>query len=160
MIRLTQRRFGEAIAEGQSAVDLGPNIGENYVNLAQTLNYAGRPAEAAALVEKAMRLSPFHPDQHLGVLANSYRMLGRFDEAIELDNERLRRNPDNFYSDFRLAALYMEAGREQEARRHVASAIAKHPRISLRLIRASEPYRDEAYLDRYLDSLRRAGMPE
>ena len=91
------------------------------------MNYVGRPKEAAALVKKAMRLSRFHPDYHLGVLANSYRMLGRSEEAIELDSERLKRNPDNFYSDFRLAALYMELGREEEARQHVVDSIAKGP---------------------------------
>ena len=160
IIRLFQRRFEEAIAEGHKSVDLDPNIGENLVILAQTLMYAGNPEEAAALVQRAMRLSPFHPDHYIGILANCRRMLGRYEEAIELDTERLKRNPDNFHSDFRLAALYMELDREQEARNQAAIAVAKHPKISLQLIQFSEPYQDEDYLDRYLDRLRKAGLPE
>ncbi len=107
-----------------------------------------------------MRLFPYYPDNLLGVLAVSYRVLGRFGESIALDTERLRRNPDNMYSDFRLAAVYMELGREREARTHVTEAIKKNPHASLRQVRFSEPYQDKEYLDRYLDLLRKAGMPE
>ncbi len=107
-----------------------------------------------------MRLFPYYPDNLLGVLAVSYRMLGRFEESIALDTERLKRNPDNMYSDHRLASVYMELGRAEEARRHVAEAIKKNPHASLRQIRFSEPYQNEEYLDRYLDQLRKAGMPE
>ncbi len=87
-------------------------------------------------------------------------MLGRYEESIALEHGRLKRNPENFYSDFRLAVLYMELGREQEARAHVAEAITKNRTLSLRQIRFCEPYQDESYLERYLDGLRKAGLPE
>jgi TolB-like protein len=160
IVRLFQRRFADAVAAGEKAVELGANSAETYIILAQTLNYVGRAADSAALNERAMRLFPYYPDNLLGVLAVSYRMLGRFEESIALDTERLKRNPDNMYSDHRLASVYMELGREEEARRHVAEAIKKNPHASLRQIRFSEPYQDEEYLERYLDLLRKAGLPE
>ena len=160
VIRLFQRRFAEAVAAGEKAVELGANSAESYLVLAQTLNYVDRAADAAALIERAKRLLPYYPDNLLGVLAVSYRMLGRYEEAIALDTERLRRNPDNMYSDFRLASVYIELGREEEARHHVAEAIKKNPHASLQQVRFSEPYEDEEYLDGYLDLLRSAGLPE
>ncbi len=159
-VRMHQRQYDAAIASGEKAIALGPNIAESYVMLGQTLNYAGRAEEGTALIEKAMRLSPFYPDNWLGILGNGYRMLARYEEAIALDQGRLRRNPDNFFSDFRLAALYMELGREQRARAHASEALKKNPNMTLREIRFSEPYRDEKYLEHYLDLLRRAGLPE
>ena len=159
-VQMHQREHDAAIASGEKAVELGPNIAESYVLLGQTLNYSGRPEEGAALLEKAMRLSPFYPDNWLGILANGYRQLGRTEEAIELDRERLRRNPDNFFSDFRLAALYMETGQEELARRHASEALKKNPGLTLKQIRISEPYRDEKLLATYLDLLRAAGLPE
>ncbi len=160
MVRTLQRRFEEAIAAGERSIDLGPNVAESYVMLALTLSYAGKPEKGVALIDKAMRLSPFYHDNWLGVLANGYRMLGRYEESIALEHGRLKRNPENFYSDFRLAVLYMELGREQEARAHVAEAIKKNRNLSLRQIRFCEPYQDEKYLERYLDDLRKAGLPE
>jgi TolB-like protein/cytochrome c-type biogenesis protein CcmH/NrfG len=159
-VRLHQRQYDAAIASGKKAIELGPNIAESYVALGQTLNYAGRAEEGTALVEKAMRLSPFYPDNWLGVLANGYRLLGRYEEAIALDQERLRRTPDNFFSDFRLAALNMELGHEELARAQASEALKKNPSLTLKQIRISEPYRDEKYLEHYLDFLRRAGLPE
>ncbi len=160
MVRTLQRRFEEAIAAGERSIDLGPNVAESYVMLALTLSYVGKPEKGVALIDKAMRLSPFYHDNWLGVLANGYRMLGRYEESIALEHGRLKRNPENFYSDFRLAVLYMELGREQEARAHVAEAIKKNRNLSLRQIRFCEPYQDEKYLERYLDDLRKAGLPE
>ncbi len=160
MVRTLQRRFEEAIAAGERSIELGPNVAESYVMLALTLSYVGKPEKGVALIDKAMRLSPFYHDNWLGVLPNGYRMLGRHQEAISLEHGRLKRNPENFYSDFRLAVLYMELGREREARVHVAEAIKKNRNLSLRQIRFCEPYQDERYLERYLDDLRKAGLPE
>ena len=159
-VRLHQRQHDVAIASGEKAIDLGPNIAESYALLGQTVNYSGQAGEGTALIEKAMRLSPFYPDNWLGILATGYRLLGRYEESIALDQERLRRNPDNFFSDFRLAALHMELGREELARAHASEALKKNPNLTLRQIRLSEPYRDESYLEHYLDLLRRAGLPE
>jgi TolB-like protein len=159
-VRMHQRQYDAAILAGEKAIELGPNIAESYVLLGQTLNYVGRTEEGTALLEKAMRLSPFYPDNWLGILANGHRLLGRSEDAIALDQERLRRNPDNFFSDFRLAALYMELGREELARAHASEALKKNPNLTLRQIRISEPYRDEKLLEHYLDLLRRAGLPE
>ena len=107
LVYLIQRRFEDAIAAGERAIDLGANTAEAYVILAHTLSLAGKPSDALALLERATRLYRFYPDHMLGVLALCYRMLGRYEEAIALDTERLRRNPDNVYSDVRLASLYM-----------------------------------------------------
>jgi len=112
------------------------------------------------MIQKAMRLSPFYPDYYLGILGQSYRLLGRFEEAIAADKERLARNPENGFSDVRLAAVYSELGREEEARFHAREALKKNPQNSLALMRDAEPYRDSIQMEHYLELLRRAGLPE
>jgi hypothetical protein len=54
----------------------------------------------------------------------------------------------------------MELGREELARAHASEALKKNPNLTLGQIRISEPYRDESYLEHYLDLLRGAGLPE
>jgi len=90
IVRLFQRRFADAVTAGEKAVELGANSAETYVILAQTLNYVDQAEDALALNERAMRLFRYYPDNMLGILALSYRMLGRFEEAIAFNTERLK----------------------------------------------------------------------
>ena len=159
-IRLLQRRFDEAEADCRKAVEYGPNVAEVFAWLATVLNYTGRAQEGLGLIEKAMRFSPFHPDWYLGIQGVSYRVLGRFEEAIAVDLKRLARNPSQPLSNFRLAAIYTETGNDSQARAQVAELLKKNPNASIRQVRISEPYRDEGELERYLDLLRKAGLPE
>lgn len=159
-MRLFQRRFDEAEAECRKAVEFGPNVAEALVWLAVVLAYTDRAQEALGLIEKAIRYSPFYPDWYLGIQGVIYRVLGRFEEAIQVDLERLARNPDQALSNFRLAALYSETGRESKARDQVAELLKKNPHASIQQVRVSEPYRDESELERYLSLLREAGLPE
>ncbi len=159
-LRALQRQYDEAIEAGRRAIELSPSAADHYVMYAVTLNFVGRAEEAVNLIQKAMRLSPFYADWYLGIIGQSYRMLGRFDEAIAADKERLARNPDNAYSDLRLAAVYAELGRDEEARFYVREALKKNPNYSLDQVRDTDPYPDAAEMEHYLDLLRKAGLPE
>ena len=88
-ICLHQRQYDEAVRAGRTAVDMAPNIADSYLILAHTLNYIGHAEEALGLVEQAMRLSPFFPDYYLGVIALSYRLVGRYEDSIANDKKRL-----------------------------------------------------------------------
>ena len=159
-IRLYQRRYEEAIEGGQRSIALAPNVADHHVLYALTLNFIGRPQEAMDLIERAMRLSPFYPDWYLGILGISYRLLGRIDDALATDHERLRRNPANAFSDLRLAALYSHLGQIDRAQFHLREALRKNPSYSVRQVRVTDPYQDEVEMERYLNLLRAAGLPE
>jgi adenylate cyclase len=159
-IRLHQRRYEEAEAEGRRAVELGPNVADAYILLAQTLNYMGQPKEALGLIQKSMRFSPFYPAWYLSVLGVNCRMLGRYEEAIKADLEQLQRNPENTFSNYRLAAVYAELDRFEEAQTQIGEVLQKNPQASIRQARICEPYRDAEKLERHIESLRKAGLPE
>jgi tetratricopeptide (TPR) repeat protein len=57
-IYLFKRQHDAAIVEGELAISLDPNFSIGHALLAQIMFFAGRFAEAIALTEKAMRLSP------------------------------------------------------------------------------------------------------
>lgn len=159
-IRLFQRRFEDAELASRLAVERGPNLAEVLMWRATVLNYTGRAEEALRLIAKAMRLSPYFPDWFLGIQGVAYRCLRRFEEAIAADLARLKRNPDNPISDFRLAAIYAELGRHEEACAQIAALLTKNPKASIRQVWASEPYQNADEMSRYLDLLRTAGLPE
>ena len=159
-LALHQHEHEKAIELGRKAVELGPSIADNLVILGMILNYSGRADEGIEWIEKAMRLSPHYSDWYLGLIGVGYYALGRYEQAIAADEARLVRNPDNFFSEFRLAAIYQKLGRNKEARNHAVRALRKNPSLSLSQIAFSEPYEDPKVLQDYLGLLRSAGMPE
>ncbi len=90
-INLGQGHFEEAIALGKKSIALGPNIALMYPIFAHTLFYAGRFEEAIAIGKKGIRLQPYYPAWYLSSLGLSYRMTGRYDEALKIFNTQLSR---------------------------------------------------------------------
>ena len=119
-----------------------------------------KPAEAVALIESAMRLCPILPDYYLGILAISYRLLRRYGDAIGADYRRLSMNPNNEYSDLRLAAIFAEIGDVEQAGHHVEAALKKQPNYRISHLAKTDPYEDPALMQHYEDLLRKAGLPE
>jgi Tfp pilus assembly protein PilF len=59
-----------------------------------------------------------------------------------------------------LAANYFLAGREKEARAEIAKAMETDPKYSLERVRTSHYYKDPSYLNRMIEAIRKAGLPE
>jgi len=57
------------------------------------LAYSGRPEEAIPLLQKVIRLNPFAPATFFDTLGVVYRMVGRFDEAVEQAKKAVEREP-------------------------------------------------------------------
>ena len=160
IISLFRRDYEKAIAYGEKAVALEPNHADATVELARTLEYAGRPQEAIEMTKKAMRLSPYYPDWYLAVLAVAYRLAGNYDEAIAAFEKRRERNPNSSLPHLGLALLYVEVGREEEARAAGAEVLKRNPNFSLKQVTNRLPYKDPAEVDRIIAGLRKAGLPD
>jgi adenylate cyclase len=160
IIHLWRRDYDQAIAYGEKAVALEPNHADATVRLARALTYADRPEEAIDLIKRAMRLSPYYPDWYLGALGVSYRLAGNYDEAIAAFEKRRERNPRSTLPHLGLALVYMEVGREQEARDAAAEVLKRNPKISLKQVRNRLPYKDPAEAERIIAALRKAGLPD
>jgi adenylate cyclase len=111
----------DALKEFQAAIALDPNDAWSYAYLAFALIYAGRPAEAAAQIEIAMRLDPYYPP-----LFDFYQGLAQFEQnrmaeaAITLE-KAARRSPDDPRPLLYLASAYAYLQREEEAAEMVAT---------------------------------------
>jgi adenylate cyclase len=157
-VYLWKKQHDKAIAELKKAIALSPNDADLLVGLGYILNWAGRPEEAIGLVKKAMRLNPRYPAFYLWDLGHAYFITGRYEEAIETLKRVLDRNPDFMPAHAFLAASYSEIGREKEARAEAAEIESLNPQASLEALRQRLPYKDQAVLERLLDSLRMAGL--
>jgi adenylate cyclase len=159
-IHLWRNQHEQAIVEGERAIALDPNYADGYARLGYILSFADRPEEAIGLIKKAMRLDPHYPFLYLCYLGHSYYLAGQVEEAVAALKRAVARNP-NYLSSYRwLAAIYSELDHEEEARTAVAEILRISPRASIEFSRQSVPYKDQAILERCLDGLRKAGLPE
>ncbi len=154
-----RKQYEEAIAEGQRAISLDPNFAEGYARLGQILTFAGRPEEGIDLVKKAMRIDP-HYSFSYWYLGNAYYAMEKYEEAIAALKKGLTREPDSMACNLFLTAIQSELGREKEAQAQMAEVLRISPRASMEGQREKLPFKDQAMLERFLEALRKAGLPE
>ncbi len=164
-INLFQGDFEKAIELGKKSITLGPNIALNYPVFAQTLLYAGRFKEAIAICKKGIRLHPYYPVWYLSFLGLSYRLTGDFDEAITIFNMQLERAKKGETSPIEIhlniADVYSELGEYQKAKTHINEALKLDTGYSLTSVRKRyNHFKNPDHLERIIDSLRNAGLPE
>jgi len=158
-VYLWKKQYEKAIAELKKAIALSPNDADQLVGLGYILNFAGKPEEAIELVKKAMRLNPRYPVVYLWELGHAYFLTGRYEEAIETLKSVLDRSSDFMPAHLLLAASYSELGRQEEAQAEAAEIVRlKSPQDSLEAWKQRLPYKDQAVIERLLDSLRKAGL--
>jgi adenylate cyclase len=156
-VSLWQKQHAQAITEAEQALALDPNDADGYETLGEILSFAGRPQDTLGLVEKGLRLNPRQPVSLLWLLGRAYLLTGRYDEAIVVYKRILTRNPNSFGAHLDLAVIYSELGRGEEARAEVAEVLRVSPGYSLASMQ-NRPFKDPAVAERFVESLRRAGL--
>ncbi len=112
--------------------------------------------EALERCKRAIRLNPNCPDWHWWILGFAYFHLGRYEDALEV-LERLIA-PDQARR--LLAATYAHLGRLEEARSEAEAFMKAVPNFSIKEWARTEHFTDPNELQRYVDGMRMAGLPE
>ncbi len=153
------RRYDEAVAKMEQALDLEPNSADIVYTYANFLIYTGRGEEAISFFKNAMRLNPKPPNVYLRHLAVALRDTGRYDEAVAHLKRCIEREPRDIMSYVVLASTYSMAGRDKDARETAAEVLRINPKFSLEHLEKIHPYKkDLAVRARYFESLRKAGL--
>jgi adenylate cyclase len=161
-INLLDRKFDEAIENGEKAVRLNPNDPTMLENLGAMMLLGGKFDESIALIKNAMRLCPSYPAFYLYHLSNSYFLAGRYQEALAAGELLLARADKGEFSPimahWALAEVYVGLGQEDKARAHAEEVLKINPNYSLADLRKRNLYRDPSHLERHIDALRKAGL--
>ena len=124
--------------------------------------HASRPLVAIDHFHRAMRLSPIDPEKGIALsgIGMSYLMLERFEEALRWGESALREMP-NYGSSHRVViGALVGLQRLDEARTAAKRLLEAFPTYNLTLQGEINPWRDQAFAERYLEALRVAGVPE
>jgi adenylate cyclase len=163
VVYMARRKHDKAVAYAEKTIALAPNFASNLATVALPFLYSGKPEVAIELVQTAMRHSPYYPSWYLPVLGLAYRLTGQYDEAIDaLESWRARANPRSSIPYLCLAYTYEEAGRGEEAQVAVGEVLKRNSKASIGHYAKSNlfPYKNPAEIERVLNSLRKAGLPE
>jgi len=157
-VYLLKKQHDLAIAETERAITLDPNGAEGYVNWGVILAWAGRPEEGVTMVERALRLNPRYPTVYLINLGFTYRLAGRYEDAIATAKQILARQPTALPAYFMLTYSYAQLDRLAEAQAAAAELRRLNPSFSLEMWKQVAAFKDPALLERDLAALRKAGL--
>ncbi|MEE9250104.1 MAG: rhodanese-like domain-containing protein, partial [Alphaproteobacteria bacterium] len=113
-ILASRGKYDEAVLEARRGLALDSNAPTAYAALANALILAGRPAEGADFIGKAMRLDPRYPPSYLIALGRAKFAMERFEDAAATLERAVKRNIDNEWAWIYLAATYGHLGRKKE----------------------------------------------
>jgi adenylate cyclase len=159
-IQLSLRDYDQAFEFGQKAMTLGPNNPFAAGVAANVALYCNRPQEMFVLLKKAMRLCPIYSAWYVEGLSWANLLIDQRDAAIAVAEEAVKIDPDYIYSHFVLAVANAELGRSGEAAVAVENILRIAPHYTLRTFAETQPFQDAEVLNRHVESLRKAGLPE
>lgn len=162
-ISLLRCKHEDSIGELESAINLNPNYADAYHALGFALTVSGRPEEALPLYETAIRLSPYDPrlSSFHEMRAWSLIVLGRFEESLVSARTSVRRPNADLWAYATLSSVLGHLGSLDEVRTARRELLQRKPDFSLSFVRQVVYYNKvPAHLERYIDGLRKAGLPE
>ncbi|MES0171272.1 adenylate/guanylate cyclase domain-containing protein [Mesorhizobium sp. M0006] len=156
-ILLLERQWDESAKEYEISLRLNPNDADAWANFGDLKTYEGRGVEAIACIEKALRLNPRPPSWYFWLLGGAQSAAGKYEEAA-----KTLRNDATYRTESRvnLASILARLGRFEEAREEATLYLATNPHFKISHWVESQPYRDLALRDMYVEGLHKAGFPD
>ena len=156
-VRLFLRQHDLAIASYQKAVELNPNGADLMMESGWALTYAGLPDEALKIMDEALSRNPYYPGSYLWDIAWGHFVAHRYGEAVKALEKR---HPKTVFTHLLLAVNYAKVGRIQHSLESMKRFRAEEPTYSIETVAATEPFKNKADLEHWLDALRAVGLPE
>jgi adenylate cyclase len=161
-VALFMRHYDESFRRLDTALTINPNLAFAHMWGGGGYALSGNSENARESLKEALRLSPRDPANYW-----TYAFLGlaefadeNYDEAIEWGLKAI-----HLYQSFPtahrlLAASYGTLGQADAAGAAVAELLRIAPGTNIASTRAGVPWKDGKVMERYLDALRQAGLPE
>jgi adenylate cyclase len=151
-----------AIAHYRKAIELNPNFALAYGYLSLQLAYAGEAEAAIEAGHKAIRLSPRDPElfHFHTAISTAHFVEERYTEAVTWANKVMAERPESPAWRRVLAASLAQLGQIEEARKAMEGLLNITPSLTATLLRNIVYFKKPEDFDRYIDALRKAGLPD
>ncbi len=152
-------RHVEAIEHYKRAAELNPSDSLVLIAMSIPLLYEGRTEEGIEALERAKQVDPLHGDWLRWQMGWAYWQSGDCETGLE---EMLGMSSPPPPSNKALAALLICLGKTDEARDAMARFLEVEPghTLQVEVTRMAPNWKPEGIVERWLDVMRQAGMPE
>ena len=165
ILALYSGRHDQAIAYADRALELAPGSAESHSVGGMAKASSGQAEEGLALMLRSMRLEPVYHEWLPGQVIWAYLELGQLEEAKALaravlvaDVKDVRAKPT---AQMGLIAAAAFAGNTQEAQDAAQAQLDVWPQTNISVLRSDfGHYKNQEFVEKYLDALRAAGIPE
>ncbi|MCA0869955.1 hypothetical protein LCL97_03900 [Seohaeicola saemankumensis] len=163
-IQAHSTQYDAALENANKALELSPGDGTLATLAGYVHSIAGQPQRGIELMMRGMRLEPYSPDWVAFSLASSLMMANRNAEARAILEAHIQKaNPTiTRWSHYLLAAIAVWEDDLSRARQLVETAEKMEPGYSLATVRRGgfSRMKDKLFLEKYVEALRVAGVPE
>ncbi|HBE93301.1 MAG TPA: hypothetical protein DDW55_12575, partial [Gammaproteobacteria bacterium] len=157
-IALDEGQPEAALAEVESATILRPTCDVTYALEASVRRYLGQWQKAVVLIDKAMGMTPVAKPWYPTVLASSYYIGEKYEEAAAMAEEVLAHKPQNLEALFVLAASQVELGLDRRAHATAQLIRERFPNANVDDWLASNHYQNKQFIERWRSDLDAAGL--
>jgi TolB-like protein/DNA-binding winged helix-turn-helix (wHTH) protein/Tfp pilus assembly protein PilF len=159
-VHLMRGEHAQAERAATRAIEIAPNYADGYGLLALIKNALAESDAAIKLIRKGMQLNPFYTWDYPYNLGRAYYTAGNLEAAIASLEQARTRNPNALPIRIHLAASYAGAGRLEDAEWEVEEVKELSPHESISLLKATHPIKNAQAMQRLVQDLRTAGLPE
>ena len=157
-LALYRGQHQKAMEEGERALECRPMCSGPRAGLAYIEVYAGKLDTAVRHAEEAIALNPVYPGWYLYVAAVAEYFDGRPEMALATLDRALAASPNLVFAKVLRVAALRDLGRFDEAQGQAREILASTPDISTDRFASTQPFQDAALRERYLATLREAGL--
>ncbi len=149
-----------SIAYAEQAVAEAPGMDSPYYSLGWFQMFNETPLEGIENLKRAMRLSPKVTAPRSTILGTAYRNAGQLELAVATLENTVKRFPTFISGRVALASCYVLIGREQEAKQEASEILRREPTYTIARYTTPNLYRNKETMEKWAESLRKAGIPD
>jgi TolB-like protein/Flp pilus assembly protein TadD len=156
------RNYDDALEHLAHAIRLNANLANAYGMLAVVHGFMGEYEKSVQAMETAFTLSPRDRGKLFWLAGKGIGayITKRYEEVIDNARAMLRENPNFGAAHRHLAAALAMVDRDKEAADAMARLRELMPELTISQVRQMVPVKDPNANERWLEGLRRAGLPE
>jgi len=159
-IYLFKHRFNDAVALLEQSVKSNPSNEALLIRLGDVYTYVGQPERGIQLLRQVYQLDPHYSGGGHAFIGRGLVLLNRQEEAVSELRTCSVVTPAFRVCHEVAAVAYAELGQLDEARAEAAEANRLDPYFTLASAPDVLPFKNPKDLQRFLDGLRKAGLPE
>jgi TolB-like protein len=153
-VNLYRKDHDASLSAFETALHLNPNDTDIMSNMGDALAHCGRSEEAITLLNRALLLNPFYPDQYLWYLGGAYFNLKQYEEAVTT----LKRMNSPTEGRRLLAACYAYMGKKEDAKFQASKVLEAYPNFNLDHWENVQPDVNPEDTEHFVNGLRLAGL--